>query len=237
MGENYASYVAAIQSDFSKPMKSSKTELDMCPLQSQKISTLSLDSGNVTDLPGTFATEEMPAPSLDAGNVTPLPGTSFSVISDNSSPSNRGSHMPGTPTSSARTVSMPESVVSTSASSVFLAYFTLSDQSQMMYYIDDWLATLARLTRKNLSNIAMPPPAAGPPFSSGITVAFGAYIESDPLSMKESPAEGLVNEAEKAFRSDLHSHQRPTGVVIGNLGTFFRDGISVLGKFCEISSL
>ena len=68
-------------------------------------------------------------------------------------------------------------------------------------------------------------------------MAFGAYIESDPLSMKERPGEGLVNEAEKAFRSDQHSHQRPTGVVIGNLGTFSRDGISVLHKFCENSSL
>ena len=83
----------------------------------------------------------------------------------------------------------------------------------------------------------MPPPAAAPTFSSGITVTFGAYVESDPLSMKERPAEGLVNEAEKAFRSDPRSPQRPRGVVIGNLETFSRDGISVLRKFCEISSL
>ena len=95
----------------------------------------------------------------------------------------------------------------------------------------------AGLTRKNLSNIAVPPPAAGPPFGGNITVLFGAYLESDPLSMKERPAEGLVTEAEKAFRNDPHSQQRPTGVVIGNLGTFSRDGVSVLRKFCEISSL
>ena len=37
---NYASYVAAIQSDFSKPVKSVKTQLDMYPLQSEKISPL-----------------------------------------------------------------------------------------------------------------------------------------------------------------------------------------------------
>ena len=235
--ENYASYVTSIQSDLSKPTKSLKTQLDMCPLKSEEISTVSLDSGNATDLPGTFASEEMPAPSLEPGNVTPLPRTSFTIISDNSTPSNRGSHMPGTPTSSTSKVSMPGSLVSTSALSVFQADLTLSDQSQMTHHLDDWLATLARLTRKNLSTIVVPPPAAGPPFSSGITVTFGAYIESDPLSMKERPAEGLVTEAEKAFRSDPHSHQRPTGVVIGNLGTFSRDGISVLRKFCEISSL
>ena len=127
--ENYASYVAAIQSDFSKPMKSLKTQLDMCPLQSEEISTLPLDSGNLTDHPGTFATEETPTPSLDPGNVTPLPGTSFTIISDHSMPLNRGSHTPGTPTSSTSTVSMPGSVVSTSASSVLHADLTLSDQS------------------------------------------------------------------------------------------------------------
>ena len=213
--ENYASYVTAIQSEVSKPVKSLKPELDTWPLQSQKMSTLSLDSGNVTDLPGTSVTDNMPSPSLDPGNVTPLPGTPFSSISDNTMPSNRGSYMPGTPTSSNSTVSMPGSVVPLSASSVFQADLTSSDQSQMTYQI-----ALAGLTRKNLSNIAVSPPAAGPPFSSGITVAFGAYIESNPLSIKERPAEGLISEAEKAFISDLHSHQRPTGVVIGNLGTF-----------------
>ena len=258
--ENYASYVAAIQSDLSKPVKSVKTQLDMCTLQSEKISPLSLDSGNVTDLPhasvtkkmlatpldpgnapdlpGSFVIEEIPTPSLDPGNVTPIPGAPSTIISDNSMPSNRSCHMLGIPTSSTATVSMPGSIiVPTSASSIFHLDLSLSDRSQMTCHLDEWLTTLASLTRKNLSNIAVPPPAAGPPFSNGITVAFGAYIESDPLSMKERPAEGLVDEAEKAFRSYPHSHQRPTGVVIGNLGTFSRDGISVLRKFCEISSL
>ena len=36
--ENYASYVGAIQSDFSKPVKSLKPQLDRCPLQSEKMS-------------------------------------------------------------------------------------------------------------------------------------------------------------------------------------------------------
>ena len=107
----------------------------------------------------------------------------------------------------------------------------------MTYHFDAWLTNLAGLTRKNLSNITVFPPGAGRPFSSGITVEFATYIESDPLSMTKRPAEGLVNEAEEAFRSDPNSHQRPTGVVIGNLGTFSRDGVSVLCKFCDISSL
>lgn len=50
--ENYASYVGAIQSDFSKPVKSLKPQLDRCPLQSEKMSTSSTDFGNATDLPG-----------------------------------------------------------------------------------------------------------------------------------------------------------------------------------------
>jgi len=41
--ENYASYVTSIQSDLSKPMKSLKTQLDMCPLKSEEISTVSLE--------------------------------------------------------------------------------------------------------------------------------------------------------------------------------------------------
>ena len=143
------------------------------------------------------------------------------------------------PSSSTGTLSMSGSVVSTSASSVVHADLTLLGQSQMTYHlhVDTWLTTLAGLTRKNLSNIAVPPPAAGPPFGGNITVLFGAYLESDPLSMKERPAEGLVTVAEKAFRGDPHSQLRSTGVVIGNLGTFSRDGVSVLCKFCEISSL
>ena len=48
----------AIQSDFSKPLKSLKTLLDMCPPQSEKISTFSPDS----DLPGTSVTDKMPTP-------------------------------------------------------------------------------------------------------------------------------------------------------------------------------
>lgn len=235
--ENYASYVGAIQSDFSKPVKSLKPQLDRCPLQSEKMSTSSTDSGSATDLAGTSFTEKMFAPSLDPGNVTDLSDTSFTIISDKSSPSKRGSHMLVAPSSSTGTVSKPGSVVSTSASSVVHAGLTLLGQSQMTYHLDAWLTTLAGLTRKNLSNIAVPPPAAGPPFGGNITVLFGAYLESDPLSMKERPAEGLVTEAEKAFRNDPHSQQRPTGVVIGNLGTFSRDGVSVLRKFCEISSL
>ena len=140
------------------------------------------------------------APSLDPGNVTDLSDTSFTIISDKSSPSKRDSHMLVAPSSSTGTVFKPGSVVSTSASSVVHAGLTLLDQSQMTYHLDAWLTTLAGLTRKNLSNIAVPPPAAGPPFGGNITVLFGAYLESDPLSMKERPAEELVTEAEKSIQ-------------------------------------
>ena len=45
------------------------------------------------------------------------------------------------------------------------------------------------------------------PFSSVITVEFGAYIESDPLSINKRPAEGLVNEAEEVTRIPTRSLQ------------------------------
>ena len=121
-------------------MKSLKPQLDRCPLQSEKMSTSSADSGSATDLAGTSFTEKMFAPSLDPGNVTDLSDTSFTIISDKSS-SKRGSHMLVAPSSSTGTVSKPGSVVSTSASSVVHADLTLLGQSQMTYHLDAWLTT------------------------------------------------------------------------------------------------
>lgn len=65
---------------------------------------------------------------------------------------------------------------------------------------------------------------------------FGMYNEEDPLSLHERPPERTVEEAEKATRRKK-CQQEPTGVAIVNLGTFSRNGIAILKKFCEISSL
>ena len=214
--ENYKSCVEAIQIDFSKSVKSLKPQLDMCPLQSEKMSALPGDSATVSD----------------------LQGRPPSVKSQNSSLSSRGNSLTEAPSSSTGTVSMPGSVMPTSTSSVAHLDLTLSTQSQATSNrLDTWLATLGGLTRKNMSIITVPPPAAVPPQGSNIVVLFGAYHESDPLSVKERPAERLVIEAEKAFRIALHSPQQPKGVVIGNLGAFSRDGLAVLRKYCEISAL
>ena len=45
-----------------------------------------------------------------------------------------------------------------------------------------------------------------------------------------------MSDAGKALRMKQNNLQ-PTGVQIGKLGTFLSDGISILKKFCEISSL
>lgn len=214
--ENYESCVEAIQTDFSKSVKSLKPQLAMCPLQSEKMSALPVNSATVSN----------------------LQGTPSSVNSQNSSLSSRGNNLSEAQSSSTGTVSMPGSVMSTSTSSVVHVDLTLPAQSQMTSnHLDAWLTTLGGLTRRNLSNITVPPPAAVPPQGSDIVVLFGAYHESHPLSVKERPAERLVIEAEKVFRSALHSPQQPTGVVIGNLGAFSRDGLAVLRKYCEISAL
>ena len=129
--------------NFPKPVKSLKPQLDMCPDQSQKTSTSSSDSGNVTDF-------------LDR---------SFTVIFNNSSLSNRGSRESAVPSNSTCTVSMPGSVMSTSTSSVVCADLSLPAHSQVTsHHLDAWLTTLAGLTRKNLSNIAVPP------FGTNVTV-------------------------------------------------------------------
>lgn len=99
-----------------------------------------------------------------------------------------------------------------------------------------WLTTLSSLTRKQLGTIDVPKVTATPIHSSDITRVFGAYSEKDPLSLNERPPEQVVSDAEKALRMK-QNNLKPTGVQIGNLGTFSSNGISILRKFCDISSL
>ena len=65
---------------------------------------------------------------------------------------------------------------------------------------------------------------------------FGEYSQTDPLSLPERPPERVVEAAVKAF-SVKEGEEKPTGVTISDLGTFSRNGVTVLKKFCEISSL
>lgn len=235
--ENYESYIGLIQSDFPKSKKSLTPQLDMCPLQPE-MSSSSTESEYVTvGLPGTSLTEDNPT--LHIEGTTDNPGISFNTITDDSSPSRGDSPMSTSLSSSSGIASISGSVAQNSATHVAHADLTTTVrvQSPMTCHLEAWLTTVAGLTRRGLSNIAVPPPAAECPFGRNVTAIFGTYLESDPLSLKERPAERLVDEAEKAFRSDPHSHQSPAAVSIGNVGTFSRDGISVLRKFCEISSL
>ena len=156
--ENYKSCIETNQTDFSKSVKSLKPQLDMCPLQSEKMSALPVNSVTVSN----------------------LHGTPSSVNSQNSSLSSKGNNLKEAPSScTGGTVSMPGSVVFTSTSSVAHVDLTFTNQSQMTSnHLDAWLATLGGLTRRNLSNITVPPPAAVPPQGSDIVVLFGAYTES-----------------------------------------------------------
>lgn len=99
-----------------------------------------------------------------------------------------------------------------------------------------WLTTLASLTRKQLGTIDVPKVTATPIYSRDIKRVFGAYSEKDPLSLNDRPPEQVVSDAEKALRMKQND-LKPTGVQIGNLGTFSSNGIAILKKFCEISSL
>ena len=99
-----------------------------------------------------------------------------------------------------------------------------------------WLTALSSLTRKQLGTIDVPKVTAIPIYSSDIKRVFGTYSEKDPLSLNERPPEQVVSGAGKAIRMKQND-LKPTGVQIGNLGTFSSDGIAILRKFCDISSL
>lgn len=99
-----------------------------------------------------------------------------------------------------------------------------------------WLTTLASLTRKQLGTTDVPKVTATPICSSDIRRVFGAYSEKDPLTLNERPPEQVVSDAGKALRMKQND-LKPTDVQMGNLGTFSNDGIAILKKFCEISSL
>lgn len=95
-----------------------------------------------------------------------------------------------------------------------------------------WLTTLSSLMRKQLGTIDVPKVTATPIHSSDITRVFGTYSEKDPLSLNERPPKQVMSDAEKALRMK-QNNLKPTGVQIGNLGTFSINGISILRKFCD----
>ena len=99
-----------------------------------------------------------------------------------------------------------------------------------------WLKMISSLSRKELSNITVPQVSVTASHSSNVTSLFGAYNEKDPLLLHERPCESLVDEAEKAL-GRKRGHKYPTGVKISNTGSFSRNGVTILKKFCEISAL
>ena len=107
--------------------------------------------------------------------------------------------------------------------------------SDMFEGNDALLAVLSNFTRKELSGIVVLHASRYSLNHVNVTSVFGSY-NKDPLSFHERPTERIVKEAEKAL-GRKKCQQEPTGVDIANLGTFSRNGIAILKKFCEISSL
>ena len=103
--------------------------------------------------------------------------------------------------------------------------------------IDAWLRSISTLTRREVGNINVPQVSVTASHASHVISVFGAACnDTNPLLLHERPPERLVNEAEKALRSK-EGQPCPAGVTISNLGTFSRDGIAVLRKFCDIANI
>ena len=168
--------------------------------------------------------------------VESVASASFTELPNNSSIPVSCAEAPTLSSDSSPTFSVLTSATAASNSSIIHVDLTEATPSDMLGGNAAWLKTLSNLTRKELSNIVVPQVSGYSRFPVNVTSVFGLYNEEDPLSLHERPPERIVEEAEKALRRKK-CQQEPTGVAIANLGTFSRNGIAILKKFCEISSL
>ena len=113
---------------------------------------------------------------------------------------------------------------------------TNSTDSTMSSGNSAWLTMISNLTRKQLSNISVPQVSVNPFQSTSIVSVCGLFNETDPLELHERPPEIVLEQADKII-GKKQGNGYPTGVVIPKLGTFSRTGITILKKFCKISSL
>lgn len=162
-----------------------------------------------------------------------MASTAFTKLPRNSSIPVDSAEAPTLSSHSSPTVSL---LMSASAANKSVIDLTESSPSDMLEENAAWLTTLSNLTRKELNDIVVPQVSGNSFFPVKVTSVFGMYNEEDPLSFHERPLKRIVKEAEKALRRKK-CQQEPTGVAIANLGTFSRNGIAILKKFCEISSL
>lgn len=168
--------------------------------------------------------------SVASASFTKLPNNSSTPLTCSSA------EAPTLSSDSSPKVAILTSATAVNNSSVIQVALTESTPSDMFEGNDAWLAMVSNLTRRELSDIVVPQVSGYSLYSVNVTSVFGSYSEEDPLSLHERPPERIVEEAEKALRRKK-CQQEPTGVDIANLGTFSRNGIAILKKFCEISSL
>lgn len=181
-------------------------------------------------------------PQLDQ-NCEEVPGamthdTSMATSSTDIPSNNSLPDMVSTQTPMELSLSGTASTLQSGTESSLLTTIDLTESTQCETSIESaqWLTTTSTLTRLEFSKVVVPRVSVATFHSSTITKVFGEYSQTDPLSLPERPPERVVEAAVKAF-SVKEGEEKPTGVTISDLGTFSRNGVTVLKKFCEISSL
>lgn len=93
------------------------------------------------------------------------------------------------------------------------------------------IQTFTMLTRKEFAMTQIPPISKS--LHCQIKGIFGTFHPQDATYLRERPSESTVN---KAY-VELRKRRNATGIEIGALGQFNRDGLSIMRKYCEISSI
>lgn len=102
-------------------------------------------------------------------------------------------------------------------------------------------------TRQELSHMKLPP-VTSQIHENVVVPTYGNFHEENPYLLKSRPSDNIMNIAHKITSSSssqviqentiqLDDSDDPTGVTIGNLGTFSNCGIQVLLKYCSISKM
>ena len=206
---NYNSTTGSIHLDSSKLPKSLAPKLNACSQQ------------RLEETATCISPTEPLGNSLDVP-TTPMPAVNKPVPAAQSSPKCKPSVTGPTPPSN--------------TPSVIHLDLTNSTDSIMSSGNGAWLTMISNLTRKQLSNISVPQVSANPFQSTSIVGVCGSFNETEPLELHERPPKTVLEEADKTL-GKKQGNGYPTGVVIPRLGTFSRAGITILKKFCKISSL
>lgn len=103
-------------------------------------------------------------------------------------------------------------------------------------------------TRQELSAIRLPPVTTLRIQEKDVVPIRGKFQETDPFLARNRPSETTMEAARKIVDAcqakvvqgdtiQLNDHDDPSGVVIGNLGSFTTHGVRVLLSFCHLASM